>query len=58
MTYPETDRVGDLTLIVPGIFSLNRVYSEGAVVLGERHPVCELQTLAIEEPSDGDSSVL
>ena len=53
-----TDQVGDLTLIIPGILSPDGVYGEGAVVLGQLHPLCEPETLVTEEPLDGDLSVI
>ena len=34
------------------------VYGEGAVVLGQLHPLSEQQTLVIEEPLDGDPGVV
>ena len=54
----RTDWIGDLTLILPGILLPDRVYAEGAVVQGQLHSVREPQTLAIEEPMDGDPSVV
>ena len=54
----RTDWIGDLTLILPGILPPDRVYAEGAVVQGQLHSVREPQTLAIEEPMDGDPSVV
>ena len=58
VTPRRTDWIGDLTLILPGILPLDRVYAEVAVVQGQLHPICELQTLAIEEPMDGDPGVV
>lgn len=50
--------VGDLTLIIPSILPPDGVYGEVAVVQGQLHPLCEQQTLAIEEPAYGDPSVI
>lgn len=54
----RTDWIGDFTLILPRILPSDRVYTEGAVVLRQLHSVREPQTLAIEEPTDGDPNVL
>lgn len=56
--FAGTDPVGNHTLIIPGILSLNRVCGEGAVVPGLLHPLHESQTLVIEELLDGDSSAI
>lgn len=48
-----TDHVGGLTLIILGILPPDGVCGEGAIVLGQLHPLCEPQTLVIEESLDG-----
>ena len=58
VTFPRIARVGDLTLIIPGILPSDGVDGEGAVVWGQLHPLCEQQPLAIEEPAYGDPSVI
>lgn len=45
-------------MIIPSILPPDRVYGEGPIVLEQLHPFCELQTLVIEEPPDGDSRII
>lgn len=58
VTFPGTDGVEDLTLIIPSVLPPDGVYGEDAVVPGQIHPLCEQETLVTEEPPDGDPSVI
>ena len=53
----QTEAVGDLTLILSSILPPDRIYSESTLCWGQSHPLCELKTLVIEDPADGDISV-
>lgn len=52
-----TDLVGDFTLIFSSILPADRIYTELALFWGKLHPLCESQTLVIEDPVNGDSRV-
>lgn len=46
--------VGDLTLVIPGIFLLDGVYGEVLAVLGQEDVLCGFELLLVEDPLDGD----
>lgn len=52
-----TSSVDDHTLVLSSIFSSNIIYSESTLWWRQLYPICELQIVIIEEPTDGDSSV-
>ena len=45
-------------MIIPSNFPPDRVYGEGATVLGQLHPLCEMRPLVTEESVDRDPSVI
>lgn len=52
-----TDFVGDFALVFSSILPPDRIYAELALCWGKLHPLCELQTLVIEDPVNGYSRV-
>lgn len=52
------DWVEGLTLVLSSILLPHSMYPELALWRGQGHPLCELQTLIVEEPTDGDPSVV
>lgn len=52
------DWVEGLTLVLSSILLPHSMYPELALWRGQGHPLCELQILIVEEPTDGDSSVV
>ena len=42
VSFAGSDHLGDFTLIIPSIFPPDRAYGQGALVLGQLHPLYEL----------------
>lgn len=51
-------QVEGLALVLPFIHLHDRVYVQGAVARGQARPRREVQTLAVEDPPDGYSSII